>query len=161
LPDDWEVDNFGDLDETPEGDYDGDGVCNGEEYEGGTDPTVADTQAPVVSGVGTVPSSVREGVDDYITVTALADDSARGGSRIAAAEWFIGTDPGVGGGTPMGGGDGHDRRQVVVRGVLQGFREGGGRGRALVDGAERAGAGGGRGRPGGGEKPQSLACALV
>jgi len=54
LPDDWEVDNFGDLDETPEGDYDGDGVCNGEEYEGGTDPTVADTQAPVVSGVGTV-----------------------------------------------------------------------------------------------------------
>jgi len=119
LPDDWEIDNFGDLDEDAEGDFDSDGVSNGGEYEGGTDPTVPDTEAPVVSGVSTVPSQVREGADDYITLTAFADDSARGGSRIAGAEWFIGTDPGVGNGTAMAAGDGaFDSPSEAVTGTI-------------------------------------------
>jgi hypothetical protein len=39
LPDDWEMDKFGDLDENGTGDYDGDGRSNYKEWVAGTDPT--------------------------------------------------------------------------------------------------------------------------
>ncbi len=42
LPDDWEEEYFGNLDETANGDYDDDGFTNEEEYDGGTDPTDPD-----------------------------------------------------------------------------------------------------------------------
>ncbi len=38
IPDWWEWENFGDLNQTASGDYDGDGVNNGMEYTNGTDP---------------------------------------------------------------------------------------------------------------------------
>ena len=39
LPDDWETHWFGGTSETGDGDYDGDGIANGEEFRAGTDPT--------------------------------------------------------------------------------------------------------------------------
>ena len=88
---------------------------------------VIDTQAPVMSGMGVLPSSVREGLDDSVVVTALADDSARGGSRIVEAEVFVGTDPGAGNGTPMEAADGSfDSATEAVTGVVdtRGWTEG-------------------------------------
>ncbi|MHC4714737.1 MAG: PKD domain-containing protein, partial [Planctomycetota bacterium] len=106
LPDTWEIDNFGDLDEGPGGDFDGDGATNGEEFEEGTDPTQADTSGPVTSSVNTVPTNVRQGEDDYITLLAVTDDSANGNSNIVRAEYFVGSDPGVGHGKTVSVADG-------------------------------------------------------
>jgi hypothetical protein len=39
MPDDWETEYFGDTNQEPESDYDGDGLNNLEEYQLGTDPT--------------------------------------------------------------------------------------------------------------------------
>jgi YVTN family beta-propeller protein len=49
LPDVWETAYFGDLDQGPDGDYDGDGLTNLEEYETGTDPTKTDTDSDGLS----------------------------------------------------------------------------------------------------------------
>jgi len=46
LPDWWEVEHFEDLDEAPDGDFDGDGVSNEEEYQSGEDPTVPNFLLP-------------------------------------------------------------------------------------------------------------------
>ncbi len=43
LPDPWEMEHFGDLDETDDGDPDGDGLTNLEEVGYGTNPTLPDT----------------------------------------------------------------------------------------------------------------------
>ena len=43
LPDDYELGNFGDLDETAEGDFDEDGLTNGDELLAETDPTDTDS----------------------------------------------------------------------------------------------------------------------
>ena len=43
LPDSWELIYFGDLDEDASGDYDSDGLNNGNEYAQGTDPTDPDS----------------------------------------------------------------------------------------------------------------------
>ncbi|MGQ9570899.1 MAG: metallophosphoesterase, partial [Thermodesulfovibrionales bacterium] len=43
LPDDWESQYFGNLNQGPSDDYDGDGLTNLEEYNYGTDPTKWDT----------------------------------------------------------------------------------------------------------------------
>ncbi len=43
LPDDWEIDHFGDLGQTPSNDTDGDGLTNIQEYSLETDPTDTDT----------------------------------------------------------------------------------------------------------------------
>ena len=45
LPDSWEIEYFGDLDETDSGNPDSDGLTNLQEYQRGTDPTLADTDA--------------------------------------------------------------------------------------------------------------------
>ena len=39
MPDRWEIEKFGNLDQTGDGDYDGDTSSNYEEYVAGTDPT--------------------------------------------------------------------------------------------------------------------------
>jgi len=44
LPDYWEIDNFGNLDQGDEGDPDSDGLTNLGEYWYGTDPQDADTE---------------------------------------------------------------------------------------------------------------------
>ncbi len=106
LPDAWEMEYFGDLDETAGGDYDHDGVTNGDEYAAGTDPTQADNAGPSVSSVATVPSQVRRGIDAHVTLTASASDVAHGNSVIKAAEYFVGADPGAGSGTAMSAADG-------------------------------------------------------
>ena len=66
----------------------------------------ADSQSPTVSGIAAVPADVREGIDVSLTLTATANDSAAGGSNIAAAEYFIGADPGAGNAAPMSAADG-------------------------------------------------------
>lgn len=43
LPDDWEIDHFGDLGQNPSNDTDGDGLTNIQEYNLETDPTNTDT----------------------------------------------------------------------------------------------------------------------
>ena len=45
MPDDWETEYFGDTNQEPESDYDGDGLNNLEEYQLGTDPTNPDTDS--------------------------------------------------------------------------------------------------------------------
>ena len=45
MPDDWEIEYFGDINQEPEGDYDRDGLNNLGEYQLGTDPTNPDTDS--------------------------------------------------------------------------------------------------------------------
>lgn len=45
LPDDWEKEHFGDLDQAADGDYDEDDLSNLGEYQHGTDPTNPDTDS--------------------------------------------------------------------------------------------------------------------
>ena len=49
LPDDWEIENFGDVSQTDEDDPDGDGLSNIEEYQLGTDPADFDSDGDGVS----------------------------------------------------------------------------------------------------------------
>jgi len=42
LPDDWEAYRFGNLNESPSGDYDFDGMSNADEYSAGCNPALAD-----------------------------------------------------------------------------------------------------------------------
>ena len=45
MPNDWETEYFGDTNQEPEDDYDGDGLNNLGEYQLGTDPTNPDTDS--------------------------------------------------------------------------------------------------------------------
>jgi hypothetical protein len=45
MPDDWETEYFGDTNQDPESDYDGDGLNNLEEYQHGTHSTNPDTDS--------------------------------------------------------------------------------------------------------------------
>ena len=74
LPDSWENAHFGDLRQTPGGDFDADGLTNLEEFNAGTDPTLQDTDG--------------DGFDDAIEL-------AQGTNPLDAASY-----PGSGGGPP-------------------------------------------------------------
>ncbi len=72
-----------------------------------TKSSSGDTQGPVTIVAGTNPRGITDGLDDFL-LTVNVDDGVdnRGGSRIAAAEYFIDT-PGVNGmGMPMNAVDG-------------------------------------------------------
>ncbi|MBT7701860.1 MAG: DUF2341 domain-containing protein, partial [Verrucomicrobia bacterium] len=49
LPDDWEMEHFGNLDQSDDGDSDGDGLSNLDEYENGTDPNDSDSDGDGIS----------------------------------------------------------------------------------------------------------------
>ncbi|MDB6174040.1 MAG: hypothetical protein JWL59_3351 [Chthoniobacteraceae bacterium] len=49
LSDSWEIDQFGNLNETADGDRDGDGLTNAEEYANNSSPTVVDTDGDQLS----------------------------------------------------------------------------------------------------------------
>ncbi|MDI6774916.1 MAG: hypothetical protein QME60_05920 [Verrucomicrobiota bacterium] len=66
LPNDWEVQYFGDLSQTDFGDFDGDGLSNLQEYQAGTDPTHADSDG----------DGARDGDDP--NPTSAADSDADG-----------------------------------------------------------------------------------
>jgi len=65
-----------------------------------------DRQAPLVGSIATVPTQIREHVDNSLTLTATGNDTDTGGCKISAAEYFRGTDPGAGRGTAMTAVDG-------------------------------------------------------
>jgi hypothetical protein len=61
LPDWWEVSHFGDITQTPNDDYDGDGVNNLQEFLTGTDPSNPDTDGDrVVDGMDQNPMGVAD-----------------------------------------------------------------------------------------------------
>ena len=119
LSDGWEEEYFGDLGEDGDGDGDGDGLSNGEEEDLGTDPTQVDTLGPVMSMVSALPTAIRQGTDEEFTVVGLANDVARGNSRVVRGEYFIGSDPGAGNGYSMTASDGaFDTPAEVLSGVV-------------------------------------------
>ena len=69
MDDDWETQNFGDLSQTADGDYDNDGVSNLDEYLHGTNPTVfADADADGMSDdweTAYMGNTSRDGTGDY------------------------------------------------------------------------------------------------
>ena len=65
-----------------------------------------DTQGPAISSMGTTLATVRKGVDLSVSIVALASDSARGGSDVVAAEYYLDADPGYGQGIAMEAADG-------------------------------------------------------
>ena len=86
MPDWWEWDNFHDLNQTANGDYDGDGVSNLSEYQNGTDPntvkfTVEATNNYVNVSVTTVPVAVTKGVPAYYAVVV-------DGTNFTDALWY-------------------------------------------------------------------------
>ena len=74
LPDVWEVTYFGDLDETGEGDPDGDGATNVQEYANGTNPTVAEA-LPVIGFGGPMSSAAESAGTVSIPVTLSSGSS--------------------------------------------------------------------------------------
>lgn len=74
LDDQWEMDNFGDLDEDGSGDPDGDGLTNEGEETAGTDPNDADTDGDGFSdGI-----EVREGTDPLDATSFPTDTDGDG-----------------------------------------------------------------------------------
>ena len=78
LPDLWEVNVFGDLSQTGDGDFDEDGLTNAEEKSGGTDPTLADTDGDGFSdsdeiGGGTDPLDVTSFPETVIELLVSLD----------------------------------------------------------------------------------------
>ncbi len=67
-----------------------------------------DLIAPLVDEASVViaPTPAREGLDGELSLCAVADDAGRGGTFIAAAEYFVDVDPGVGSGMPLAAADG-------------------------------------------------------
>jgi len=64
---------------------------------------VVDTTGPVTSSVGVSPDPTNGAAS--VTLTATVDDSATGGSNIAAAEYFVNAPGAAGTGTAMGAAD--------------------------------------------------------
>jgi len=65
-----------------------------------------DTTAPSVTNLACQPAAVVAGQDNTITVTAHVEDTGAGTPSVAQAEYFVGTDPGVGNGTALAASDG-------------------------------------------------------
>ena len=79
IPDWWELAYFGNCNQPPDGDYDGDGVNNLDEYLEGTDPTNPNSYNPrlyVQAGLGTVTASPDHPyytLGQMVTLTAIPD----------------------------------------------------------------------------------------
>ena len=106
LPDFWEIDFFGNLDQGAGDDPDGDGFTNLQEYESGTDPTQSDATPPAVSSLAVIPTEVRVGIDRTMTLTGIADDRTAGNSNVKQAEYFVDVLGAAGSGTAMSAADG-------------------------------------------------------
>jgi parallel beta-helix repeat protein len=90
LPDDWEIDNFGDLNESAIDDYDDDGFTNLEEYIAGTDPTDPDVTPIDVDGDGLPDNWELEHFGD-LNESATDDNDNDGFTNLE--EYIAGTDP--------------------------------------------------------------------
>jgi len=78
MPDWWQMKYFGNLNQPPDGDYDGDGVCNLDEYLEGTDPTNPNSYDPRLhiqqANLGTLVASPAQPyytMGQVITLTAV------------------------------------------------------------------------------------------
>ena len=118
LPDDWELLQFGDLDETGGGDADGDGLANGEEYDEETDPLDPDSDDDGVSdgdevhAHGTDPLATDtdgDGLDDEAEIVQHGTDplspDSDGDELPDAWELAVGLDPLDDAGDQGGSGD--------------------------------------------------------
>ncbi|MBT8116651.1 MAG: thrombospondin type 3 repeat-containing protein, partial [Gammaproteobacteria bacterium] len=116
LPDDWELQYFGNLDQNAAGDYDGDGLSNGQEYGLGTNPANSDSDGDGASDAEEVVygSDPNDNGDTwqshrpYKPVVAAQDvaplrdhvfDVAQAygdpdGDALATSEWQVSTDAG-------------------------------------------------------------------
>lgn len=72
LPDDWEREYFGDLSQSPDGDYDNDGFTNLEEWEKGWNPL----EAAKVPNVPTIKTPIYEGEVDTLAPELVITNSA-------------------------------------------------------------------------------------
>ncbi len=97
LPDDWELANFGNLDETGSGDFDNDFASNLLEQQGGSDPT----------DPGSYPDTDADGLNDgwemFYFNNSLAETAAGdpdGDLNSNGAEFAAGTDPAFAGHYP-------------------------------------------------------------
>ena len=87
MPDDWEVEYFGDLTQGPYGDYDGDGLYNVNEYQRGTDPTNPDTDSDEMPDGW----EVQYGLNPLDASDADVDSDGDGSTNLE--EYLAGTDP--------------------------------------------------------------------
>jgi hypothetical protein len=89
LPDDWEMTHFGDLDETPDADPDGDGYTNAEEFAAGTDPadpmsipadggTTTSGCASARPGGGAFPAALAAALGALVALARPAASTRRG-----------------------------------------------------------------------------------
>ena len=62
LPDAWELAMFGNLSQTANGDSDGDGLTNLQEFQYGLNPIAADNSASILSGVAPIPVNLTPGL---------------------------------------------------------------------------------------------------
>jgi len=79
MPDEWEVAYFDNISRNGSGDYDSDGVSDLQEYQAGTDPTVADTDADTHTDDGTsnTDDSGGGGGGCFIATAAYGSNQAR------------------------------------------------------------------------------------
>src|SRR5579883_3505281 len=83
MPDSWQQAYFGNFDQNPAGDYDGDGVSNLDEFLEGTDPTNPNSfrprlqaQAGPYGQIVASPSLPSYSLGQYVTLTAVPDPGA-------------------------------------------------------------------------------------
>lgn len=85
MPDAWQIENFGDLSQSPNGDYDGDGTDNLQEYLDGTDPNKINfSVAPATQYVNSTPVPLQITVANGVPAgMAVLVDS----TNFATASW--------------------------------------------------------------------------